>query len=579
MAFRPTRALLALSVAAALIGSACDSGSPARGPSSAPSNQVVKGGSVVLGAEQWPQCLNPITSCANALWLYYAALYYVTPRAMQLDTKGNFVASPLLSEAPTFENGGITQSPFTVTFKINPKAVWADGTPITSADFAFTLDAIMHTRGTVSTVGYDQISTIDTSDPHTAVLKFKQVYVDWPDLFGGAFGFVLEKAAFPAENTKTGHVNLASEMSDSLPFSGGPWVLKSWSKQQAVFVRNSKFWDHQPNLDQITMVPREDQTTEINSLLSGEVSAIYPQPSNVSLLKQFQTNPNVKSVGGDGVSFEALWFNLSKAPLNDPKVRQALMYAVDRQAIVDAIVKLNNPNGEVLNCGFVSFPNIGSWCQGANGQPFTPFHYDADMVSQILTSDGYTKGSNGYFQKDGKDLTIVWSTVAGNARRETTQALEIEKAKAAGIKLTVKNYEATDLFSNKLPRGDFVLGEYAQGGSPDPSITAILACDQIPTAANSFSGANYNRWCNQQATQLMKQSDQDLDVQKRLQDLQQVYGLQAQDFVSLPLYVLPAVSAWRADKLTGPIGQYNSSIYGLFFNMDQWSCAQAGACS
>ena len=49
-----------------------------------------------------------------------------------------------------------------------------------------------------------------------------------------------------------------------------------------------------------------------------------------------------------------------------------------------------------------------------------------------------------------------------------------------------------------------------------------------------------------------------------------VYDLQALDFVSLPLYTLPAVSVWRTDQIAGPIGLWNSSPYGLFFNMEEW---------
>jgi len=122
------------------------------------------GGSVVFGAEQWPECVNPITSCAAASWTYYSVLEYVLPRAMQLDLQGNFVNSPMITEAPTLDNGGLTQSPFSVTYNIAPNAVWADGTPITAADFDFTYKAILNTTGSYSTVGYDQISAVDTTD-------------------------------------------------------------------------------------------------------------------------------------------------------------------------------------------------------------------------------------------------------------------------------------------------------------------------------------------------------------------------------------------------------------------------------
>jgi PPK2 family polyphosphate:nucleotide phosphotransferase len=168
-------------------------------------------------------------------------------------------------------------------------------------------------------------------------------------------------------------------MKDSLTFSGGPWMLKSWSKDQAVVVPNPKFWGHKPYFDQVTFVPREDQTTEINSLLSGEVSAIFPQPSNVSLLDQFAANPNVKSVGGGSPYVDMLWLNLETPPLNDPVVRQALAYAVDRQAVLDNLVKINNPDAVLLNC-------IGQWIPGTvwcDNTQFAQYTYQPDKAISL----------------------------------------------------------------------------------------------------------------------------------------------------------------------------------------------------
>jgi len=492
---------------------------------------------------------------------------------MVLDANGNFVASPTLAEAPTLDNGGITQNPFTVSFKIADNAVWADGTPITSADFDFTWKAILNTTGTYTTVGYSSIDSIDTSDPKAAVIKFKDVFVDWPDLFGGVYQGILEKAAFPKENTSD-KPDLAKEMQDSMPFSGGPWILKSWSKDQAVFVRNDKFFGTAdgprggvPYLDQVTIVPRTDQPTEIQSLLTGEVDAIYPQPSDVSLIDQVKGTPGVTAKGTDGAYFEALWFQLESAPLNDPKVREALMYAVDRQAIIDAIIKLNNPNAEVLNCGFVSFPNIGNWCKDV--QPFKDFTYDPAKSKEVLTGDGYDCSASPC-TKGGKPLVIEYSTVSTNTRRTTTQQLLQEKAKDAGIQFKIKNYEAGVLFGDIGPHGKFTMADFATGGSVDPSITSSLACENIPTSANSFGGGNWNHWCDQAATDLMHQSDKELDPAKRLQLLDQVYQMEAQQFISLPLYVLPNVGAWHADKIGGPVDTYIPTNLGMFYNMNNW---------
>ncbi|TMK84129.1 MAG: hypothetical protein E6G44_10655, partial [Actinobacteria bacterium] len=131
-----------------------------------------RGGAIVVGAEQWPECINPITSCSSATWTWYSVLEHVLPYAMVLDLNGNFVASPLLTEAPTLDNGGIKQNPFTITYHLSPDAVWADGSPITSSDFDFTWRAILNTTGSYTTVGYTDIKSINTSDPKTVVIQF-----------------------------------------------------------------------------------------------------------------------------------------------------------------------------------------------------------------------------------------------------------------------------------------------------------------------------------------------------------------------------------------------------------------------
>jgi len=112
---------LAIVCAISLVAAACGGGGGGGGGTS--QNQGRQGGSIVLAAEQWPECLNPITSCANASWLPWTAWLYVMPRLMEVNTKGEFVASDLLTEAPSEQNGGIKQIPFSVTFKLRPEAV------------------------------------------------------------------------------------------------------------------------------------------------------------------------------------------------------------------------------------------------------------------------------------------------------------------------------------------------------------------------------------------------------------------------------------------------------------------------
>jgi peptide/nickel transport system substrate-binding protein len=121
--------VIALSAVAGLVAVACGGAKTSSGSSASPTRGPTRGGSIVLGAEQWPECVNPITSCSSATWTWYSVLEQVLPYAMVLDLNGNFVASPLLTEAPTLDNGGITQNPFTITYHLNPTPIGPTGPP------------------------------------------------------------------------------------------------------------------------------------------------------------------------------------------------------------------------------------------------------------------------------------------------------------------------------------------------------------------------------------------------------------------------------------------------------------------
>src|SRR5207247_4274117 len=117
--------------------------------------------------------------------------------------------------------------------------------------------------------------------------------------------------------------------------------------------------------------------------------------------------------------FEALWFNHSMPPLNDPLVRAALMYAIDRQAVIDRIVRPWNAHAQVLNCGFVALPDLGPWCRT---HPFERFTYDPARARSLLETAGYDC-SRSSCVRDAKPLEINYSTSSGSVSLTTTQRL------------------------------------------------------------------------------------------------------------------------------------------------------------
>lgn len=572
---RATILLTVFALVAGACGGDADEGgtttnAPASAASSAPPTQPDEpndvdpeagGGSVVFAAEQWPECLNPVNSCANSSWLVWSVLVHVLPRLMELTTEGTYRASPVLTEAPSLENGMITQDPFTVTYHLRDDAVWSDGTPITSADIRFTWEAVMGTTGTLSTAGFDLITDVATPDATTAVVSFAEDYAPWADLFGGATGFVLKADEFAG-------TDLADEMLDTIPFSGGPWLLDSWSGEEAVLVRNDRYWDPErmPVLDRVTFVPREDTDTEVISLQTGEVAAIFPQPSPGIVERLSQDD--IDHVIDGGVSFEGLWPN-QRSPqspiLAEKAVREALAFAIDRQEIFDTVMRPVFPEGEVLQCaGWV--PNVGPWC----GDDFADVVQDFDRAAQILTDAGWARNAEGVWEKDGTPLEIEWNTVAGNRRREDVQALVQEQVADFGIRFVINNLDAGELFGNRLPTLDFGLGLYAQTASPDPSVTTLYDRANIPSEENGFSGQNSLAFDSEQATQLTRLADTQLVESERLATVREIGAIVREEMAWIPLYQLPNLTAWRTDQIDGPIGEWTASTYGGFFNMFDW---------
>jgi peptide/nickel transport system substrate-binding protein len=560
---RVTVVMAALAVVLAACGSSSKSSNNGGGNGNTAAGPT---GSVVFGAEQWPDCVNPINQCANSSWLQWLVPIHVMPRLAELDEKNNFVASPLLKELPSVDNGGVTGSgkTFTVTYHLNPDAKWTpDNTPITSADVVFTWHAYLDTTGSLSTTGYDQISSIETPDAQTAVVHFKETYNDWPDVMGGFSGVILEKAKFP------GGTDVGKTMQTSLTFSAGPWVLTSFSKDKEVLTANTAYFDKDriPKIKTVTFVPVTETTKEVQAIKTGQVSAVYPQPStdNVPQLKDSAT---LKSLFGVTTQYENIWLNTKPGhPFEDKNVRAAMSYAIDRQQLLNDVVKPFDPNVELLNCA-AWVPGVGKWCENT---AFAGVKADPTKVDSFMAAAGYAKDSSGVWAKGGKELTIKWMENTGNKRRENMQAEFIPLLAKQGFKVTVDNSDADTMFQKRLPAGDFDMAVYIQVTSPDPTVTSILSTGQIPGPKNKGQGQNDTWFSDPAADTLMLKADGELDQAKRADEVHQLDKILAADYVNIPLYAFPSMLTYRTDVISGPVDKFINSPESNFWNMWEWT--------
>jgi len=553
--------LIALLSVLAIVAVACggdddDSGAAPGNGTTTTVGEVPTGGTLVVGAEQEPDCTAWMRTCGGSSWGFWMMGATTMPRVYDTVKKGDKwepTINSLVTDEPTVDTTDATKP--VITYKLNPDAVWSDGTQITCDDFKYTWDQIAHGDDVYDSTGYVDIAKVDCTDPQTVVTTYKQPYSGWKQLFGAGFGIM------PSHILKGKDV--LKEMGNGYTWSGGPWKIDHWTKGVEVeLVPNDKFWGDKPKLDKIIFKIQADSSAEFQAFKNGESDMIYPQPQPdvIDQIKQGLTGAqNVYSP--ETGNLEALWMHNEKAPLDDLNVRKAVSYALDRDALVK---RLFGDLGVDKAMQTLNPPILADF---ADTEAFSQYKLDADKVDQLLTDAGYTK-SGSYYQKDGKDLELELKSTAGNARRELTGQLLQEQFKNVGIKLTLNYQDAGDLFGDQLPKGDYQLALYAQVATfVIPGQCNLFCAKNIPTAANGNSGNNWTRTDVKALDAPLEDLDKNLDEAVQKEDGKKADQLQAENLVSLPLDPLPDILIW-SDKVVGPIG--DNPVLGPFQNSNLW---------
>ena len=545
-----TAALLAMLMVSAACGSSKKNNSSTSNTTAAAN--VKQGGDLVFGAEQEADCLDWIGSCAGAAWGVYTIQTLTMPRAMDFTDKAEYVHSVLLTGEPKLETSPAQK----VTYNINPKAVWDDGQPITSHDFKYTWDQIANGKDIYDTTGYALISGVDDSDPHTAVVTFKQNFAPWKSLFGGFYGI------FPSHLLEG--KDRDALMKDGYTFSGGPFKLDHWTKGvETKLVPNPMYWGKKPNINSVTFKLQSDTAAEQAAYKSGQVMGAYPQaqPGQEAL----KGLPDTMFDAVSGLSYEGLWLNTTKPPLTSLKVRQALAYATDRDAIVKQLFSPVQPD----------IKRIDSFMTPAYHDAYTtPFSVysppNLSKVNDLMTSDGWAKGPDGIWAKGGQKAEIEVKSTTGNKRRELTEQILQSQWKDAGFTLVVNNEKSSVLFGQDAPKGNFVVALFAQTPADnDPNFCSIWCTKNIPSDANGNSGQNWTRLGGVAAIDdPWLAVDSELDNSKRIDEVHAGNQAIADNVPGIPLDPFPDIIVMNTAKLGGPIG--HNFAYGPWWNLNEW---------
>jgi peptide/nickel transport system substrate-binding protein len=550
------RALIAALTVTALIGSlaACTSSPTTPEPSEV---AIVDGGEIVIGAEQEPDCADWIATCGGSIWGTWIMQIPTLPGVFQTrQSDGEWVPEPsdLVTGEPEVAVGD--DGTQTITYSINPDAVWSDGEPITSADFEYTALQIRDGDDIFDKTGYDRISAIDASDPATVIVTLDSPYAGWRTLFS-VYGIM------PAHLLEG--QDRAAVMADGYDFSGGPWKIEKWTRGTSVtLVPNENYWGDKPHLDKVTFLFLPDTTAAFQALKSGQVSVLYPSPQLDALTQIDAGLPGIQSqVDARSGNLEAIWLNNAAAPFDSVAVRQALAYSIDRDAIVKRL--FGSLGIDKAQQSFNS-PMVAPFAS----DDFSQYTLDLDKVDELMEGEGWKKNSDDVWAKGGETATFSIKTLAGNKRRDlTVQVLQSQLADA-GFEMTIDQVTPADLFGTIAPQGDFQAGIWALVDTfPDPTLSSTFSSVNIPSEANGFSGINFYRTDIPGLDDLLGQVDSEIDTDARISVSHEADALIAENVPSLPLDTVPNVLLW-SDKVGGP--EINP-VDGPFWNLAEWGLA------
>ena len=395
----------------------------------------------------------------------------------------NELVPELALREPTLANHGIAPDGRTITYHLRKGVRWQDGPPFTAADVIFTWHAIMNPRNNVGDrSAYERITRIDAPDPFTIVVHLDRPYAPFVATF-------LTQGSIPIpvypKHLLAQYPDLNRIAYNTAPVGTGPFKVLVWHRGGTIrMVANSTYWRGPPKLKEVDYRAIPDEQTIVTLLKTHEIDLWYNADSALY--------PLVKNISGTHVDltpftwYDQIGFNTVRPALHDVRVRQALAYATNRKAIVDATSFGVNTLGEGDQ------PDV-SWAHNPNVRSYP---YEPARANALFDAAGWHRAADGIRTRNGKRLTLEVATLAGETIGQRTAVLLQSQWRAVGVELIVKTYASGLMFATYGAGGiiqggkmDLAYSGWLNGVDPDDSM--IVTCAAIPPA-----GQNYYRYCN-----------------------------------------------------------------------------------
>ena len=410
----------------------------------------VRGGTLTYARQLGPVTLNPFYPTNSQGDIFADSIIYQP--LVQPDPKGGSGLVGGVADSWKISNGGKD-----ITFHIRPTARFSNGAPVTAQDVQFTLAKFADPKWNIASVlanGLKQVVDVNNSTVRV-------------ELTQPTPGILWNMAIFDAYIVPAKLVEKEGKAAFfAHPVGSGPFMVKSWTKGSSItFVRNPYYWEKGlPYLDQVTYDYAQDDNSRLLELESGRAQMADGIPfSQVASLK---AQPNIEVQTSAVPYWVGLWLQHQVKPLNDLNVRQAMEYAIDRNAI----------NSKIY-AGLGTIPNsiLPHLIGDASDSQVPPYTYNLAKAKQLMAASKYPHG-----------FTVQMQYPAGYSTYSTLALVLQQEWAAIGINVKLQSVDQTtesNNFNNATYQMTF---PYAQFSSDVPIPDEYGAFVAIPDGDHTF---------------------------------------------------------------------------------------------
>jgi len=530
---------------------------------------------LTVGFAQEPDSLNGFyTSMAFAQWandLVVASLWDITD-ALE--------AYPVLAaEVPSVENGGISEDYMTYTIHLKEGLMWSDGTPLTSDDLVFTYQMIEDPANNMlqgSTIA-EALESVEAIDETTFTLTFNSPK-PFPEDLAGAPGLstILPAHIYRPVYEAEGSIEFADANQDPTVFSGA-YVLTEWRRgEQMTFDANSNYTMGEVGIPRIVIRFFPDTETQYAALQAGQLDFV-PNVSEGDKAR-VSTFENVTITTVFGGYIESLWLNIrdEAAPraghpaLQDVRVRQAIRFALDRQAISDELLAGTvSPTDSIYGGSPFENPDLGVT------------QHDVDAANALLDEAGWVDSNgDGTRDLDGVELVLRYGTTTAGWRNNI-QAVVQQQLAEVGVGTILEAYPASEFFGAWANSGINAVGEYdiaqyanntALTNPANVTVYEALNCDQIPGEENQ-GGQNFTGFCSEEMDAASDITLSSLDGEERLDAAYTIQQIMTDNVPVITLFPRGDNYAYNTTRFAeAPV--IGSGVGNQWFAIANWQLAE-----